>query len=730
MTKLKYILILFLLQSHNVFSQNLKQEQLVESQWDQGVPIHPTDFYVQSLINSLDSRILSDLTFPITKNDAVICREIAIAFYNRGIYDSADWYLNRAKSYVEVVEIQPEIIVKETPAIISPKITNATEEQLKSLEQDAAFLESIPNSYDNLSQSQLSELAKRINAQIEKLNSERTELVKNNASKEVIDTKDKTITHLEKEKHVIDLTVNENKLKTQTNILKTERQNLYRYLIITGIIIAVLFLLVAYFALRKRIAYKESVIRKQNNKFNEFEQFVDSSVLVSKTDAHGKIIYVNEKFQQVSGWTSAEALGQDHRIVNSGYHTKEFWQNMYDVTVNQRKIWNEVVTNKSKSGELYYVDTYIRAIFDRDGNLEGFSSIRQDVTELKKKEVEIRNRMTAINKSNAAIEFDLDGNIIFANNLFLETMGYSCQDELVGKHHSIFVDKEYSKTNEYLDFWQKLKNGILFSDEITRIRKDGSIVYLQATYNPIIGIDGKTYRIMKIATDITDSYKQKIEIEKQNTYLEHAAKILRHDMHSGINTYIPRGISSLERRLTADVIQTLKLEAPLKMIREGLTHTQKVYKGVYEFTNLVKKDVVLNKASHDLKQILESYLNSTSYKSQVIIEDLVIADVNDSLFCTAVDNLIRNGLKYNDNATKFVRIFIENGELVIQDNGRGLTQEEFNHLSKPYTRKPNQTESGTGLGLNICVAILTEHGFTISCDKNEIGTKIKINMGV
>jgi len=200
-------------------------------------------------------------------------------------------------------------------------------------------------------------------------------------------------------------------------------------------------------------------------------------------------------------------------------------------------------------------------------------------------------------------------------------------------------------------------------------------------------------------------------------------------MHSGINTYIPRGVNSLERRLTDDTIKNLKLEAPLKMIKEGLTHTQKVYKGVYEFTNLVKKDVVLNKTTCDLKQILESYLTSTSYKSQVILEDLGNADVNEPLFCTAVDNLIRNGLKYNDSSTKFVKIYIENGDVVIQDNGRGLTQDEFNHLSKPYTRKPGQKETGTGLGLNICVAILTEHGFKISCDKNEIGTKIKIKLG-
>ena len=72
--------------------------------------------------------------------------------------------------------------------------------------------------------------------------------------------------------------------------------------------------------------------------------------------------------------------------------------------------------------------------------------------------------------------------------------------------------------------------------------------------------------------------------------LEHAAKILRHDMHSGINTYIPRGLSSLKRRLSEDQIKELKIDAPLRMIEEGLTHTQKVYKGVKEFTNLVKAD--------------------------------------------------------------------------------------------------------------------------------------------
>jgi len=162
------------------------------------------------------------------------------------------------------------------------------------------------------------------------------------------------------------------------------------------------------------------------------------------------------------------------------------------------------------------------------------------------------------------------------------------------------------------------------------------------------------------------------------------------------------------------------------MIKEGLRHTQKVYKGVYEFTNLVKKDAVLNKTKCDLKVILLDYLSSTAYISQVIIDELPTIEVNEPLFCTAVDNLIRNGLKYNDSDTKFVKIYQEGETIVIQDNGRGMTQEDFEHLSKPYTRKQGQKETGTGLGLNICVAILEEHGFGISCEKNEIGTKIKV----
>jgi K+-sensing histidine kinase KdpD len=220
------------------------------------------------------------------------------------------------------------------------------------------------------------------------------------------------------------------------------------------------------------------------------------------------------------------------------------------------------------------------------------------------------------------------------------------------------------------------------------------------------------------------------DISKKNSYLEHAARIIRHDMHSGINTYIPRGLSSLEKRLSEEDSKKLKIDGPLKMIKEGLLHTQKVYKSVYEFTNLVKENVVLDKKEFDLKVLLQDYINKTSYSGNVEISDLCTLEVNEILFCNAVENLVKNGLKYNDSEKKLVKIYIQENNLIIQDNGRGLQQEEFEKICFSYQKKKNKDLDGEakGLGLNIALTIFEEHGFGLTCEKNEIGTKMKINI--
>ena len=218
------------------------------------------------------------------------------------------------------------------------------------------------------------------------------------------------------------------------------------------------------------------------------------------------------------------------------------------------------------------------------------------------------------------------------------------------------------------------------------------------------------------------------DIAKKNSYLEHAARIIRHDMHSGINTYMPRGITSLEKRLTVEDIQRLKIEGALKMVKEGLNHTQKVYKSVYEFTNLVKQNVVLNKSVVNAKDLIWKYISPNSYSSQVEISGLGDMEVNETLFCNAVENLIKNGLSYNDSEVKKVKIYNEEEYLIVEDNGKGFSQKQLEkHLTK-YSKKADVTGEEKGLGLNICVAILEEHGFKLSCEKIEGGTKMKIKI--
>ena len=231
----------------------------------------------------------------------------------------------------------------------------------------------------------------------------------------------------------------------------------------------------------------------------------------------------------------------------------------------------------------------------------------------------------------------------------------------------------------------------------------------------------------------TNSIHQAVvdQLQDKNTYLEHAAKILRHDMHSGINVYIPRGIGALERRIPREVFEQYKLDIPLKLLKDGLLHTQKVYKGVFEFTNLVKQGNRLEMTDCDLREVLTNYLQTTAYKDQVIMDWLPRVRINEALFCTAVDNLIRNGLKYNDSENKVVAIYgVDDRTIAIQDNGRGMTQEEFDVFSRTNTRRQNQKEKGSGLGLGICIAILREHGFNVTCEvPAEGGTRIKIDIG-
>ena len=130
--------------------------------------------------------------------------------------------------------------------------------------------------------------------------------------------------------------------------------------------------------------------------------------------------------------------------------------------------------------------------------------------------------MEAINRSNAIIYFDLNGFILGVNAIFLKAMGFQEDehDKLIGKHHSIFVSYEYSKSDEYVKFWETLRGGKFFEGEFERKKIDGSPIYLQATYNPIFDESGTITKVMKIATDISEMIVSKNKINELSKTLQ------------------------------------------------------------------------------------------------------------------------------------------------------------------------------------------------------------------
>jgi len=279
------------------------------------------------------------------------------------------------------------------------------------------------------------------------------------------------------------------------------------------------------------------------------------------------------------------------------------------------------------------------------------------------------------------------------------------QDVIESKKETLVVlEKEKSIVNLTLDGGElKDENGNLITqNDVLKIEQDKLKRYLYIALSGLallglaIAVVLQRKRIQVQDVEIEDQLN---EINKKNSYLEHAARIIRHDMHSGINTYMPRGISSLEKRLSIEDIQRLKIEGALKMVKEGLNHTQRVYKSVYEFTNLVKQNVVLNKSTVDVKDLISKYISTNPYSSQVNISDLGVLDVNEILFCNAVENLIKNGLTYNDSQDKTVKIYLESDSIVVEITVGGSHRSNSKNTSRSMQTKRNSGKTKKDLVL-------------------------------
>jgi PAS domain S-box-containing protein len=190
---------------------------------------------------------------------------------------------------------------------------------------------------------------------------------------------------------------------------------------------------------------------------------------------------------------------------------------------------------------------------------------------------ELLSRLEAINRSNAIIYFDLDGYILGVNAIFLKAMGYGDDEhnQLIGKHHSIFVTYEYSKSTKYQEFWKTLRSGRFFEGEFERKKVDGSPIYLQATYNPIFDESGTITKVMKIATDITETVVSKNKIDALSKDLQAEldnSKKLKDAIEVEKNAAL-NDLDVLMKKSQSELIKTIVVVALVVIVGVGLVTT-------------------------------------------------------------------------------------------------------------------------------------------------------------
>ncbi|MBN9669214.1 methyl-accepting chemotaxis protein [Roseibium aggregatum] len=216
----------------------------------------------------------------------------------------------------------------------------------------------------------------------------------------------------------------------------------------------------------------------------------------------GTILTANRNFLDAMGYQLDEIQGEHHRMFVDPEHArseeyKQFWRNL-----NAGKFQSAEFLRFGKGGKEVWIQASYNPVFNSAGQMTKVVKIATDITEQKTRISDLEGQLAAINKSQAVIHFDLDGNILEANENFLSAMGYT-SEEVVGKHHSMFVEPEVKSSQEYRRFWDELAAGKFQSDEFKRIGKGGKEVWIQATYNPIMDATGRPFKVVKFATDRT-----------------------------------------------------------------------------------------------------------------------------------------------------------------------------------------------------------------------------------